>query len=129
MKACRIAGLIVVLVLAAVISSNGQQGVEVPNLINYQGRLLNGTNLYNGIVPITFRLYTVPSGPDMPVCVDSNNVEVVDGFYSTYIGDNVTWGSLDNALNNTQVWVEVVIGTNVMAPRELMASEIGRAHV
>ena len=34
----------------------------VPELINYQGKFMDGTNLYNGTVPITFNLYAVESG-------------------------------------------------------------------
>ncbi|MGD9872917.1 MAG: hypothetical protein AB7T27_01480 [Kiritimatiellia bacterium] len=94
----------------------------VPELINYQGKLVDGTNLINGTVPITFHLYDAPSGAGLSYCTDSNDVVVVDGLYSTFIGDNVTFGGLDNALVQTQVWVEVIIGTNVLSPREQLVS-------
>mgnify|MGYP001108597999 CR=1 FL=1 len=34
---------------------------QVPRLINYQGRLVNGTNLVNGIVGMTLRVYPHPT--------------------------------------------------------------------
>lgn len=115
--------LAVVLILAALARVNGQ-GIEIPNLINYQGRLVEGTNLYNGPVEMTFRLYDVPTGPGSGgvLCADSSTVAVVDGLYSTYIGDDITWGGLDNALSRTQVWVEVEINGNVLTPRERLVS-------
>ncbi|NCC49867.1 MAG: hypothetical protein EOM20_01495 [Spartobacteria bacterium] len=94
----------------------------VPEVINYQGKLMDGTNLFSGTAPITFRLYDTPTGGMFPYCEDSNDVIVVDGLYATLIGDNVTFGSLDNALIQTQVWIEVVIGTNVITPREQLVS-------
>ena len=93
----------------------------VPNYINYQGRLIEGTNLYNGTVDIAFRLFNAAIGGVLHY-EDSNTVTVVDGLYSTFIGDNTVWGQLDNALYQDEVWIEVVLGTNVMAPRERLAS-------
>ncbi|NCC49865.1 MAG: hypothetical protein EOM20_01485 [Spartobacteria bacterium] len=98
------------------------QAQTVPGVINYQGKLMDGTNLFSGTVPIIFRLYDAPTGGMFPYCEDSNDVVVVDGLYSTRIGDDVTFGSLENALIQTQVWIEVVIGTNVITPREQLAS-------
>ena len=122
MKTYRIAGLIVVLALAATVSASGQ-GMEIPERINYQGRLIEGTNLYNGTVELSFRLYDAPTGGFFPYCEDSGTVSVVDGLYSAYIGDDVVFGSLDNALIATQVWIEVVVvGSNNMTPRGQLGS-------
>lgn len=94
---------------------------EVPTLINYQGRLLNGTNLVNGNVGLSLRLFNVASG-GARLYEDSNTVAVVDGLYSTFIGDNTTAGSLVTALTNEQVWIEMAVNGVAMAPRERLAA-------
>ena len=60
---------------------------EVPPLINYQGRLLDGTNLVNGSVALSLQLYDDASAGAL-LYEDSNQVAVVDGLYSTLIGDD-----------------------------------------
>ncbi len=107
-----------ILMLAAITAT-----AQVPDLINYQGKLVQGTNLYNGTLSIMFRLFDVPTGGAIPLYVDSNTVPVVDGLYSTYIGDHGIFGSFDVALAGTSVWVEVVLaGTNVVTPRERLVA-------
>ncbi len=93
----------------------------MPQLINYQGRLLNGTNLVNGNVGLSLRLFNVPSG-GASLYEDSNAVTVTDGLYSTFIGDNTTGGSLTNALTNAAVFVEVAVNGIALTPRERVAS-------
>ncbi len=43
--------------LAMVVMWCAAQAQTVPEWINYQGRLIEGTILFNGTVPITFNLY------------------------------------------------------------------------
>lgn len=95
---------------------------SVPGLLNYQGRLIDGTNLVTGTVEMSIHLWNAPTGGLLPGGTDSGTVNVVDGLYSTYIGDNIMLGSLNDALNQTQVWIEVVVGTNVLSPREQLVS-------
>lgn len=94
---------------------------QVPSLINYQGRLLNGTNLVNGSVGLTLRLYNQAAGGVL-LFEDSNTVAVTDGLYTTFLGDNVTAGSLDTALTNGQVWLETRVNNTTLSPRERVAS-------
>lgn len=96
-------------------------GAQVPQIINYQGRLLDGTNLVNGSVGVSLRLFNVSSGGS-PICEDSNSVTVVDGLYATFIGDTTTSGSLGAALTNAQVWLEVAVNGVALTPRERMGS-------
>ncbi len=107
---------IVIGALAQVLSAQ-----TVPDYINYQGRLLNGTNLYSGPVEMAFRLFNTETGGS-PQYEESNTVDVVDGLYSTWIGDNSIWGSLGVALNSGTVWVEVVVNGTTLAPRERLQS-------
>ncbi|MCX6917403.1 MAG: hypothetical protein NT167_30940, partial [Verrucomicrobia bacterium] len=94
---------------------------QSPQLINYQGRLLSGTNLVNGNVGLALRLFNVPVGGSA-LYVDSNTVPVADGLYSTFIGDNTVSGSLADALANPSVWIEVAVNGVALAPRERLAS-------
>ncbi len=94
---------------------------QVPNQINYQGRLVDGTNLVNGSVGMSLKLYNVASG-GTALYEDFSLVNVVDGLYSTFIGDNTVSGSLTNALTNSSVYVEVVVNSNTLTPRERLAS-------
>ncbi len=94
---------------------------QPPSLINYQGRLLQGTNLVSGSVGLTLRLYNVSVGGSI-LYADSNSVSVVDGLYSTQIGDGTISGNLLLALTNSQVWIEAVVNGTTMTPRERVAS-------
>jgi hypothetical protein len=94
---------------------------EVPQLINYQGRLLNGTNLVNGNIGLSLRLFNGASG-GTKIYEDSNTVTVADGLYSTFIGDHPTNAALLVALTNAAVWVEVAVNGSTLSPRERLAS-------
>ncbi len=95
---------------------------QVPALIHYQGRLLNGTNLYNGSISLGLAIHTNASG-GVALCVDSNPaVPVVDGLYSTFIGDDVVSGSLTSALATGAAYIEVTVNGTPLAPRERIGS-------
>lgn len=102
-------------------------GAQVPNLIHYQGRLVDGTTLVNGPVALELSLYDANSGGNL-LYTDSSTVTVSDGLYSTYIGDHTTFGSLHSALTNAQVWLQVVVNGTPLLPRErLVAVPYARA--
>jgi hypothetical protein len=109
------------MILAVTLCSAVTALAQLPDVINFQGRLINGTNLYNGSVGLELRLFKQPTGGGAE-CIDSNVVDVVDGLYSTYLGDNITWGSLDMALGSTSLWLEVVVDGEVLSPREQVVS-------
>lgn len=94
---------------------------QAPQLINYQGRLLDGTNLVNGNVGLSLRLFNVASG-GTSLYEDSNTVTVVDGLYATHIGDHPTNVAFVAALTNAELWVEVAVNGTTLSPRERMAS-------
>jgi hypothetical protein len=62
---------------------------EVPTIINYQGRLLDGTNLANGPGEPSLRLYSASAGGTI-LYEDSNTVTVADGLYTAALGDHPT---------------------------------------
>lgn len=92
-----------------------------PEMINYQGRLTDDGALVNRSVSMKLRLYNAPTGGTM-VYEDSNTVMVVDGLYSTAMGDGTTYGSLCDALTNDAVYVEVVVDGVILSPRERLLS-------
>ena len=94
---------------------------QVPSSINYQGRLLNGTNLVNGSVELWLRLYTDPVA-GVPLFEDTGTVTVVDGVYATQLGDGPSLGSFPDVLTNAPLYVEVVVNGTVLTPREPLAS-------
>jgi len=97
------------------------QAGEIPQLINYQGRLVDGTNLVSADVEMVLRLYDTNTLGNL-LYEDSNTVGVVDGLYSTFIGDDTLSGSLTDALTNTEVWIEVEVNQTVLTPRERLVS-------
>jgi hypothetical protein len=94
---------------------------QVPALINYQGRLVDGTNLVNGVTAITLELYDQATKGSL-LYADSNNVTVVDGLYSTHLGDDMVAGDLATALAATSVWLQVTIDGTPLTPRERLVS-------
>ncbi|HMO51787.1 MAG TPA: tail fiber domain-containing protein [Kiritimatiellia bacterium] len=91
-------------------------------LINYQGRLTDGTNLVNSTVGLSLRLYNAESGGVL-LYEDSNTVTVVDGLYNTFIGDqSANTNTLVRALLETNVHLEVVVDGVPLSPREPLAA-------
>lgn len=92
-----------------------------PEMFRYQGRLVDGTNLVNDTLPMSFRLYDAHTGGTM-LYEDSASVLVVDGLYSTYIGDDTVYGSLTDSLRNLGVYLEITISGQTLSPREQLVS-------
>jgi len=90
-------------------------------MFRYQGRLVNGTNLVNATLPMSFKLYDALSGGTR-LYEDSSSVLVADGLYSTMIGDNTVYGSLTNAMTNAAVYLELTVNGETLAPRERLVS-------
>jgi trimeric autotransporter adhesin len=94
---------------------------EPPALIHYQGRLVDGTNPYNGVMNLELQLYSASVG-GTHLYSDVSSENVVDGLYSTVIGDNTTLGSLPTALDNPEVWLQVVVNGTPLSPRERLVA-------
>lgn len=94
---------------------------QAPEMFRYQGRLVDGTNLVNAALPMSFKLYDALSG-GTKLYEDSNSVAVVDGLYSTMVGDDTVYGSLTNALTNAAVYLELTINGEALSPRERLVS-------
>lgn len=90
---------------------------EVTSLVNYQGKLKkHGTN-ENGQINITFKIFT---GETNNECIyeESQQVNVVDGLYSTLIGKNPTLGAIEEATKEDNAHLEVIINGAALKPRE-----------
>ena len=94
---------------------------QAPGMFRYQGRLVDGTNLVNATLPMSFKLYNAESDGTL-LYEDSSSVQIVDGLYSTMIGDDTIFGSLGNALTNATVYLELTIDGETLSPRERLVS-------
>jgi hypothetical protein len=97
--------------------SGSASHAEPTPLVNYQGKLKrNGTN-ENGQIGVTFRVFT---GATNNECIyeESQQVTVVDGLYSTLIGQNPTLGTIENAYKLDEACLEVSINGTALKPRE-----------
>ena len=66
---------------------------QPPLLINYQGRILSGTNLLQGAVELQLRLFAGPAGGPV-LYEDTGTVTVVDSVYGTLLGDGTASGEI-----------------------------------
>lgn len=96
-------------------------GAQAPEMFRYQGRVVDGANLVNATLPMSFKLYDAQSAGSL-LYEDSSSVLVVDGLYATYIGDNTVSGSLVDALTHPAVYLELTIDGETLSPREQIVS-------
>jgi hypothetical protein len=92
-----------------------------PPLINCQGRLFDGEKALEGNVKMIMRIFDQPTG-GRQLYEDTSTVSVVDGLYSTFLGDNTTSGSLREALAAPSSWLEVTANGITFTPRERLSS-------
>jgi len=99
-----------------------------PQMINYQGRLVDGGALvHSNGMEVTLTLWDAPTGGSN-VYQEVDSVDVVDGLYSTALGDNQFDGGasgLLDALNTlgTNAWLGLKLGSGAeLTPRERLLS-------
>ena len=112
--------------VALVVSFNyitiGALLAQEPQMFRYQGRILDNDALVSGNLDFSFKLYDSPTGGS-PLYEDTATIMVVDGLYSTMIGDDTTsGGDLGDALNNPAVYLEITVGGETLTPRERIVS-------
>jgi type VI secretion system VgrG family protein len=94
---------------------------QVPELINYQGRLVSGSNLVNGSVSIAIDFFTSPvSGSSL--YSETQTVNVVDGLYTMSIGSAGPTGVLSQALMESPVFLQLTVDGTPLLPREQLAA-------
>ena len=95
---------------------------QAPQMFRYQGRILDNDVLVSGNLEFSFKLYDSPTGGSS-LYTDTGSVTVVDGLYSTMVGDDTSsGGDLGAALNNPAVYLEIVAGGETLTPRERIVS-------
>jgi len=95
---------------------------QEPQVFRYQGRILDNDALVSGNLNFSFKLYDTPTGGSS-LYEDAATIAVVDGLYSTMIGDDTTsGGDLGDALNNPAVYLEIEVGGETLTPRERIVS-------
>lgn len=95
---------------------------NAPLVISCQGRLFDGKQLMQGEVDLQLRIYEAPTDGDV-LYEDRTEVQVVDGIYATYLGDDTVKGDLAAALSGGGAYLEVVANGVVFAPREKLGAE------
>lgn len=101
-----------------------QASADIPERINYQGRLVDGTVLVNDTVEIIFRLWDHPSaGAGSVLYAETQQVVVVDGLYSVHIGaSNQVEGAFANCFTNDEVYLELKVDGTTFYPRERLVA-------
>lgn len=121
------------LVCFAVLPTLSSQAASPPNLLTYQGRLLdsNGTPVSSASVSVIFELYTAVSGG---TCVWSNSsascasatsrtVTLTDGLFSEDLGDTTIgapYAAIGDSIfgDNSALFLQVTIEGEALSPRK-----------
>lgn len=96
----------------------GLSYAAVPRLINYQGKLTDTSGVpLNGSYAITFRLYDALSGGNM-LWEETQQVVIDKGIVGILLGSVVNL----NLAFDIPYYLEIKVGTEVMSPRQQIAS-------
>lgn len=92
---------------------------DIPHLINYQGKLADKDNkiVSDGVYSITFRIYDAESAGNL-LWEETQSVSASKGIFSVMLG-GVT---VLNLAFDKPYWLEIKVGSEVMSPRQRMAS-------
>ncbi|MBU0646506.1 hypothetical protein KJ611_03485, partial [Patescibacteria group bacterium] len=131
MRALRVMAAGLVLAITIVSLSGNALAVSPPNIISYQGRILNsnGVPVSNTTRNMQFRFYDSLAGV---TCLWSNNsstcasnadksVSLTDGLFSENLGDTgASYAAIPDTVfnNNAAVYLEVEIEGEVLTPRK-----------
>lgn len=106
------------MMISAVACANA---ATLPASINYQGRLLdNAGNPVTSNVTFMVRLYGAATGGTEIFSQTLPGVEVVNGLYSFAFGSDTA--TFYQALEGAECWLELVVDTTVMSPRQRLVS-------
>lgn len=114
---------ILVLALSCILAfSLSVASADVPQLINYQGRLTDKTGQpLEGVYDITLKIYDAEAGAGTMAPWEERHagVNIQKGMFSVLLG-SIT--PLDSLAFDKPYWLEIKIGEDVMSPRQRITS-------
>jgi len=92
---------------------------EIPKLLNYQGKLTDQQNkpVTDGTYSVTFMIYDVETA-GVPLWTETQSVSVSKGIFSVLLGGATNL----NLAFDKPYFLEIKVGTEVMSPRQRIAS-------
>ncbi len=111
------------LLLAMAGLSAGVDAIEVPELVNFQGKLTDASgNPRNDTLTMTFRIYDDSSGGRKYWEETQDQVEVLDGLFHVLLGSVVPLVPGTSLPPGPDCWFEVEVAGQPAVPRTRMAS-------
>jgi len=109
--------LVAVTMMLVVVSSVAL--ADVPETINYQGRLTNHLGVpISGTYPMVFTIYDAESGGNVKWTESHTGVPINEGLFSVILGNgNPPKPILDTVFNERDRWLEIAVDGNVISPR------------
>lgn len=92
----------------------------VPQVLNFQGRLLESGALVNGSRAMTFKIFDAASGGNQ-LFAESRSVNVSTGVFNVLIGDATTGGIPLTVFDGGDRYIEVQVGAQTL-PRQRVVS-------
>lgn len=92
----------------------------VPQVLNFQGRLLESGALVNGSRTMTFKIFDAASGGNQ-LFAESRSVNVSTGVFNALIGDATTGGIPLSVFDGGDRYIEVQVGAQTL-PRQRVVS-------
>ncbi len=117
--------IIMVVILGVMAFYSASYVQAAPQLINYQGKLLENDVPLTTDAPITmtFKIFQEEAGAEGdPVWTESQDVDVVDGIYSVKLGVVNPLAPSFFEDPDTDYWLEVTVGGETLQPRQRLTS-------
>ncbi len=110
------------LIAAVLLASATAVRAELPNSINYQGRLVSalGVPLADNSYPATFKLYDAPTGGTL-LWTENQMIAVRGGIFSAALGKTES-NSFSATLFSQRLWLETTVDGKTLVPRQELAA-------
>ena len=107
----------------AVTQSTDAPQPNIPQLINYQGRLTdNAGNPQNGNFNMTFRIYDDSTGGILYWTETQPNVTVNNGLFNVFLGSVNPIAPITELPQGPNCYLEITVGTELISPRQRIVS-------
>jgi len=118
----RSASAVLVILAVALVTPIAFGQVSVPNLVNFQGRLLNslGSPVADGSYGVTFRLFNTPAGGTL-VWAETSLVNTSSGVFTHQLGADNPF-SVTLFQDYDSLFLEIVVGGETITPRTRLTS-------